>query len=370
MTEFVASPMFDAWLVRHPPRESLVLCSPFLAGGTLERVAGLSGRRRLRLRVLFRGLKRDFLQGATDLAALEVLERLEREGGSRAEIRLLANLHMKGYLVDGRQLLITSGNCTRRGFERAGAEGNVEGGIATDEPAVIAAFLDYFQRAFAAAVPLGELIGQYRTPEFRERVLAALRRQPRQGMEPGERGSRCDIPAAAAAVPAPAAAERGRAYYIPQNYKPEALEKTLDFLYQNRDSPAFCTKERLAELLGSQAEKKDDRDRKLTGLVKNMRLLGLVEDRDCRNDRLPPLTALGRRCAQGDREERRGLLRGQIMALPWFNEVVEQMSGGQRLDRLLLEYLCGDCGYSRTTADRYVPAMKHLLGICGIGEEG
>lgn len=370
MTEFVASPMFDAWLVRHPPRESLVLCSPFLAGGTLERVAGLSGRRRLRLRVLFRGLKRDFLQGATDLAALEVLERLEREGGSRAEIRLLANLHMKGYLVDGRQLLITSGNCTRRGFERAGAEGNVEGGIATDEPAVIAAFLDYFQRAFAAAVPLGELIGQYRTPEFRERVLAALRRRPRQGMEPGERGSRCDIPAAAAAVPVPAAAERGRAYYIPQNYKPEALEKTLDFLYQNRDSPAFCTKERLAELLGSQAEKKDDRDRKLTGLVKNMRLLGLVEDRDCRNDRLPPLTALGRRCAQGDREERRRLLRGQIMALPWFNEVVEQLSGGQRLDRLLLEYLCGDCGYSRTTADRYVPAMKHLLGICGIGEEG
>ena len=38
MTDFIASPMFARWFLRHPPQRSLLLCSPFLRGGTLERV--------------------------------------------------------------------------------------------------------------------------------------------------------------------------------------------------------------------------------------------------------------------------------------------------------------------------------------------
>ena len=41
MTEFIASPMFARWFLRHPPQRSLLLCSPFLRGGTLERVLEL-----------------------------------------------------------------------------------------------------------------------------------------------------------------------------------------------------------------------------------------------------------------------------------------------------------------------------------------
>ena len=83
MTEFIASPMFARWFLRHPPQRSLLLCSPFLRGGTLERVLEFVGfpelRPEMELKVLFRGLKRDFLQGASDLAAVELLRRMERQ---------------------------------------------------------------------------------------------------------------------------------------------------------------------------------------------------------------------------------------------------------------------------------------------------
>ena len=118
MTEFIASPMFARWFLRHPPRRSLLLCSPFLRGGTLERVLEFVGfpelRPEMELKVLFRGLKRDFLQGASDLAAVELLRLMELQCGGRAEVRLLDNLHMKAYLVDGKQLLITSGKSSEQ----------------------------------------------------------------------------------------------------------------------------------------------------------------------------------------------------------------------------------------------------------------
>ena len=92
MTEFIASPMFARWFLRHPPRRSLLLCSPFLRGGTLERVLEFVGfpelRPEMELKVLFRGLKRDFLQGASDLAAVELLRRMERQCGGRVEVLL------------------------------------------------------------------------------------------------------------------------------------------------------------------------------------------------------------------------------------------------------------------------------------------
>ena len=177
MTDFIASPMFARWFLRHPPRRSLLLCSPFLRGGTLERVLEFVGfpelRPEMELKVLFRGLKRDFLQGASDLAAVELLRRMERQCGGRVEVRLLDNLHMKAYLVDGKQLLISSGNCTSRGFERTGTEGNVEGGIATDDPTVVADFLSYFDSVYAAALPLSARVGEYLDPEFQDQVLRA-----------------------------------------------------------------------------------------------------------------------------------------------------------------------------------------------------
>ena len=92
MTEFIASPMFARWFLRHPPQRSLLLCSPFLRGGTLERVLEFVGfpelRPEMELKVLFRGLKRDFLQGASDLAAVELLRRMERQCGGRVEVLL------------------------------------------------------------------------------------------------------------------------------------------------------------------------------------------------------------------------------------------------------------------------------------------
>ena len=48
MTEFIASPMFARWFLRHPPQRSLLLCSPFLRGGTLERVLEFVGFPELR----------------------------------------------------------------------------------------------------------------------------------------------------------------------------------------------------------------------------------------------------------------------------------------------------------------------------------
>lgn len=374
MTEFIPSPMFDRWLVRNPPRHSLLLCAPFLLGGTLERVlafTGLPGRGGPALKVLFRGLRRDFLQGASDLAAVELLARLEAESGGRAEVRLLDNLHMKAYLADGTRLLVTSGNCTRRGFEASGPGANVEGGIATDEPAVTAAFLDSFRPVWEAAAPLGERLEALRDPAFREQVLAQMHVRRRQEAGPAAGGRRYAVPAAPPPVrEAPAGARGEKAWYIPQNYRPEALEETLRFLSARQDAPELRTKTELARVLGSRAVEKESRDRKLNGLLKNLRLLGLTEDRDCRGDRLPPLTPLGLRCAACTGEARRRLLGQQVMLLPWFSEVMELELRGRTADQALLDYLCAPpyC-YEQSTARRYVPAMKHLLDICDLTEQ-
>ena len=362
--------MSERWLFRHRPQKSLLLCSPFLRGGTLERILDFAGfpnqTPELELQVLFRGLKRDFLQGASDLAAVELLKRMKVQCGDRAAVRLLSNLHMKAYLVDGEQLLITSGNCTGRGFEWAGAEANVEGGIATDDPAVIDGFRSCFQAVWEAAAPLSRLAGEYLRPEFRDQVLRAAARPAVR-----ERRYGYTIPS----PPSPGQARRaapedeGQRLGIPQHYTPSALEATIRFLGDRRDTPELCTMTELARVLGSKAVKPSDRNRKLTGLVTNLRLLGLVEDHDCRHDRLPALTPLGIQYVESDPAGRRRIFRRQVMLLPWFSEAMELEPKGRPSGQALQDYLCGSCGYKPSSSKRYAPAMKHMLEACGFGEE-
>ena len=367
MTDFIASPMFARWFLRHPPQRSLLLCSPFLRGGTLERVLEFVGfpelRPEMELKVLFRGLKRDFLQGASDLAAVELLRRMERQCGGRVEVRLLDNLHMKAYLVDGKQLLISSGNCTSRGFERTGTEGNVEGGIATDDPTVVADFLSYFDSVYAAALPLSARVGEYLDPEFQDQVLRASAH-----LTAGERRHSYAVPRVSGpSVPAGEREERDTG--IPQHYTPEAMEQTLRFLYGHRGAPASATKTRLAQVLGSRAVKQSDRNRKLYGVLKNLQLLGLAQAGRMEGETLPALTPLGIRYMESGPEERRKLLRRRVLLLPWFSEVMELDPEGRPSGQALLDYLCRAYGYKPSSAKRYVPAIKHMLAACGFGEE-
>lgn len=146
-TNFIRSPFFDNWFSRFEPQESILICSPYLKGYALERVLSicnmLGSDDGFQVDVLIRGRLEDFIQGSSDIAALEHLIKLNKLDIDR--VRRLTNLHMKAYLIDNSNLLIGSGNCTNRGLFTERDSANVEGAISTDCEAIIAQFSEYYR---------------------------------------------------------------------------------------------------------------------------------------------------------------------------------------------------------------------------------
>jgi hypothetical protein len=146
-TAFIKSPIFDNWFREQQPEESIIICSPYFKNEAIEKLIRLYNLsnidNKIELRVLIRGQLGDFLQGSTDIAALESL--LQLKSVDVDNVRRVTNLHMKAYLIDGKSLLIGSGNFTRNGILAGGRSGNVEGGIATTDSNIISDFLAYFE---------------------------------------------------------------------------------------------------------------------------------------------------------------------------------------------------------------------------------
>lgn len=148
MIEFVESPIYDNWFKKHYPKKKLLICTPYIKQGALDRILELydvEGRcSELQIQVLIRGANKEFtVNKSSDISILDSFMNLK--DFNIDNMKRVKNLHMKAYLVDEKYLLITSGNLTNSGMFVLSGQENFEGGIATDDEETIRKFLRYFQ---------------------------------------------------------------------------------------------------------------------------------------------------------------------------------------------------------------------------------
>ena len=145
-TTFVRSPFFDNWFSHFKPQKSILICSPYIKSYALDRVFNICNMfdtyDAFQVEVLMRGRLEDFIQGSSDIAALEYLIQLKNLDLDK--VRRLTNLHMKAYLIDNSNLLIGSGNCTNRGLFTERDNANIEGAVSTDSKPIIEQFSEYY----------------------------------------------------------------------------------------------------------------------------------------------------------------------------------------------------------------------------------
>ena len=143
---FIKSPIFENWFIKHKPEKSLLICTPYLKSYALDKINEFYKLAEINngfsFKVLIRGKLEDFINGSSDISALESFLQLKIVDVEK--IRRLTNLHMKAYLLDDAHLLIGSGNCTKSGLFSNSSNSNVEGGIYSTDSDVIRDFSQYF----------------------------------------------------------------------------------------------------------------------------------------------------------------------------------------------------------------------------------
>lgn len=115
---FIESPIFSNWIEFNKPTKSFIISSPYFKRYAIDEIIKVYGLAKLNCnidtRILIRGRLEDFIQGSSDISALDSLIRLKNINIDN--IMRLTNLHMKAYLVDDKKILIGSGNCTQSGL--------------------------------------------------------------------------------------------------------------------------------------------------------------------------------------------------------------------------------------------------------------
>ncbi len=153
MIEFIESPLYNNWLIKHKPKKSFVLCSPYIKIPVVNQLFNNIIDQSIDITILIRGNEEEFINNnSSDIEVLEFF--IERNGFDLKKFRRLLNLHMKAYLVDEKNMLICSGNMTRNGMFLGEKFGNAEGGIATDDKNTIYRFQQYFNKLWNKGEPL------------------------------------------------------------------------------------------------------------------------------------------------------------------------------------------------------------------------
>ena len=147
MIEFVESPLYNTWFKKHKPQKSLTICTPYIKQHALDQILNLFDLNPLMagfdFKLIIRGTEDEFTHNrSSDISVLDTFVNIS--GYELDKIRRIDTLHMKAYLIDDTNLLITSGNLTNSGLFVNGGFGNFEGGIATDDRDVIKNFKNYF----------------------------------------------------------------------------------------------------------------------------------------------------------------------------------------------------------------------------------
>jgi hypothetical protein len=156
MNSFTRSPLWDNWFETGRVTDSLIICSPYFKKNALDQIIKYfkldDEYCNIKVSILIRGRLKDFIDGSSDLTALDAL--LNLKCIDIGNVRRLTNLHMKAFLKDNKNLLVGSGNCTYSGLFANNFSGNVEGGIQTDDQVLIVNFQSYFLEIFDCAEPL------------------------------------------------------------------------------------------------------------------------------------------------------------------------------------------------------------------------
>lgn len=149
MFKFVESPIFNNWFAdeNRLPQRSLLICTPYIKQEALDklfRTCDIEAKSTsLQIKVLIRGNLEEFTTSrSSDISTLDTF--LSLNGFDISNFRRIKNLHMKAYLIDETDLLITSGNLTNSGMFAITGRENFEGGVATNDPTIIREFLGYF----------------------------------------------------------------------------------------------------------------------------------------------------------------------------------------------------------------------------------
>lgn len=387
MVEFIESPIYANWLQKNVPQNKFVICSPFIVKNALTRLIDFyESESRLgeyELIVVMRAHKRDFILGSSDISAIEYLAELQQRYPEKVTVKIVNNLHMKAYCMDDAKLLITSGNMTPRGLIKSGTIGNVEGGLATDDTVAIVSFNKYLKNIIAAGKGIVEFI---ESEVYQEIKNSNVEREKNNGNNVAS-DSLFYIAPPQEMLEYPETESEDSRYkrfeiinnidvndisvdirdFIPQNIAAENYSRAMKFICENNNSNR--TMERLAQYLGTTAVTAGSRARKPSGVLKNLKLLGLIESERPDVGILPEATELGRIYYSGDAEIQIDIIRQQSGKLPWMSHIkkMREDNSDEELGKIIIEYLCNyPIRYAESTAARYRPAMTYFCNLNGI----
>lgn len=387
MIEFIESPIYANWLQKNVPKHKLVICSPFIVKYALVRLIDFYEAEcqlgEYELLVVVRARKKDFTGGSSDISALEYLSEIQKKHPDKITVKIVNNLHMKAYAIDDEKLLITSGNLTPKGIIKSKTEGNVEGGLATDDIEAITAFNNYLQNIINAGKDVEDFIKSNTYHEIKSTSIEKNNKKdskeiidslyyvepPKELLEYPEttnENSRfkrfgivnnIDINNISIDI----------RDYIPQNVAIGNYLKTMQFICENNQDSR--TMEGLAQHLGTTAVKEGSKARKPSGVLKNLKLLGLIENERPNIGVLPEATELGEAYYKGNLELQVEIIRDQSKKLPWMPHIqrLREDNLDQDLGKIIVEYLCNHpVQYAESTAARYRPAMLYFCKLNGI----
>ncbi len=386
MIEFVESPTYQNWLQKNRPEKELLICSPFVKKTALKRLLDYYKfeKEEIRLEVVLRGNKQDFEGGSSDIEAVDYLVELQQKYPERVKAKIVSNVHMKAYMIDDAKLLITSGNLTPRGLMNYGVNANVEGGIACDDTAALERFRDYYNRMCASGFDIISFVGSASYTKVKKNIERAEKKpkvsekndnflysvpKPKEDLEYPETEKEDTNYRQFTLINHIVFPENEEKLIdsIPQLAKPENYLKTLKFMMGNNESAK--TLDDLAIELGSKGNSKETRGRMASGVLKNLRLLGLAVDQDCVRGILPRATDLGKKYVTASKEERLSILKEQSNKLPWMEHIRQLKKDNEEASMILIlsEYLCGTpYSYTLKTARRYRGTMEYFCELNGI----
>lgn len=114
---------------------NLCVISPFIKRRAVERILSHVP---IAMRIITRFNLADFADGVSDIGALRSLL------AAGAQVRGIRNLHAKVYVFGARRAIVTSANLTEAALTR-----NHEFGLVSDEPKIISASKEYFEKLWA-----------------------------------------------------------------------------------------------------------------------------------------------------------------------------------------------------------------------------
>ncbi len=385
MIAFIESPIYQNWLQKQNPKKSIYISSPFIKKQALTRLLSFYdfeyNAEKIKLVIIMRALEDDFIRGSSDISALEYIMSLQEKYPQSIEAKVVNNLHMKAYMIDEEKLLISSGNLTPRGLYNFEYNGNAEGGIATDDSSACKKFLEYFYKIFNSGVDLSIYIQSLKIGKIKKKDSEKSSKQkisetymfsipkptvlldyPKDNTETTEFTKFIIKNTVSSQID-----DQQLRNIIPQLATIENYYKTIEFI-TNTDSDE-CNMEKLASYLGSAAKKQSDRNRKVSGIIQNLKLLGFVEDASVKSGHLPQVTSIGEKYINVAESERDSILKEQSENFLWLQHIktLRKENPNIPLRQIIIEYLCNKpFEYAESSAERYVGTMLRFCKLHGI----